>query len=184
MASQVAPLQENRSWSLQMAAIRGLPSCHTSPTGTEDQLQWNLTASNVYSASSFYEVIIMAGRTKEALQFTWYLQIPPTVKIFAYLCIHEKLLTQDVLMCRGIECAWHCVQCQSCSLEMAQAQHLLFYCEYARLFWNRLTLHLGYNILCRGDSIQQTITRSYRRCRHIIPRKNWGVLFFAACWIL
>ena len=145
-------------------------------------MHWNLTANGLYSASSFYQVITTAGRTKAEIQFTWYLQIPPTVRIFAYLTVHEKLLTQDVLMERGIECDRNCVQCQRCSLETAA--HLLFNCDYARICWNRLTLHLGYSILCRGDSIQQTIIRSSRRCRHRLQRKTWGIIFFSLCWQL
>ncbi|XP_078174425.1 uncharacterized protein LOC144568068 [Carex rostrata] len=165
-----------------MASSRGLPCFNNTLTGIEDQLQWNLTSTKLYSSNSFYKVITSTGRTMEGLRFTWHLKIPATIKIFAYLCIQDKLLTQDVLLRRGFECNHSCVQCQRCSLETTH--RILFQCEFALLFWSRFSRYLGYNIFTRGDSVRQSVIRSYNGCRHIMPRKKWGVLFFSACWML
>lgn len=151
MASLIAPLAENRTWSLQMAEQRGLPCFNLLHTATSDCLQWKWTGNNIYSASSFYNMVLTGGRTLWAFRFIWKLNIPPTVKIFSYLCLKGRLLAHEVMMQRGIHCDLRCPLCQRCPLETAD--HLLFHCDYAAVVWNRITIRLGYTIMRKGPTV-------------------------------
>lgn len=182
MAQRIAPLPANRMWSLQQAIQNDLPHFDISRGAAEDKLWWKWTANKVYSAGSFYNTYLSGGRVKWAFHYTWQLQIPPSVKIFAYLCIKGKLLTHDVMSMRGIECDLQCVLCPTCPVETML--HLLFDCQYARKFWFRFRLHLGFPIMTRRASIPDTVTVSYQRCRSRLTRKLWGIYFFSGCWVI
>lgn len=62
-----------------------------------DRIIWTLESSGSYSSKSIYRVLASLGRTQWEFQFTWKSPIPPTVKIFAYLVLKDKILTRDSL---------------------------------------------------------------------------------------
>lgn len=57
-----------------------------------------------YSAQTFYEMVISGGKTGWMFYFTWQLRMPPSVKVFVFLCLKGKLLTRDVLDNQGFQC--------------------------------------------------------------------------------
>lgn len=112
MASIDAPLPANRKWSLEKAIQNGLQATAILHTSSEDRIQWQFTKNDEYSAKSFYDVKIAEGRIACQFQFIWNLKIPPTVRVFAFLCIHDKLLTHEKMITRGFQCAHRCQVCQ------------------------------------------------------------------------
>ena len=145
-----------------------------------DCLFWKWTTHRTYSAISFYNIISYGGKIKWDYRYTWNLHIPPTVKIFAYLCLQGKLLTHDVMEVRGFTCEMSCTLCQSCNIETAA--HLFFQCEHATIVWRRVAWYLGYRLMCRGESVQDMVLKSSWKCARQMTRRKWGVFFFSACW--
>ena len=83
---------------------------------------------------------------------------------------------------RGIPGDRRCVMCSTCSMETLV--HILFYCEYAGWFWRTLKHLLGVDIVCKGNSMGDTVTKSHHACRSRLTRRKWGVYFFSGCWII
>lgn len=97
MASLSSPLPSNRTWSLQRTIANGLHSTDSISVGALDQILWQWTSNGEYSAKSFYDMIVATVRTKWRFEFTWHLKIPPSVRVFVFLCLRGKLLTHDVM---------------------------------------------------------------------------------------
>lgn len=126
--------------------------------------------------------MVTAGLTILPYQFIWQLKIPPTVRVYAYLFLHGRLLTHDVMNYQGLNCDSQRVVCQHCSLETAP--HLFFHCSNARTVWTRLSIMLGVRFLQSGDTVQELVDNSLTTCRNKISRDQWGSYFFAVCWCL
>lgn len=62
-----------------------------------DRMEWKWNNTWVYSARSIYRVMIRVGMIKPLHEYTWKLAIPPTVRIFIYLLLKQKILTKDVM---------------------------------------------------------------------------------------
>lgn len=130
---------------------------------------WQWTGNSEYSAKSFYNMVVTGGKLKWRFNFIWQLQVPPTVRIFTFLCLKGKLLTHDVMLRRGMQCDLGCVLCASCQLETIY--HIMFQCDYARRFWSWYSRILGYSIMHTGNSVQLTVTKSWRLCQGRVTRK-------------
>lgn len=177
--NQIAqPQPQNRRWSLREAADRVLP-VNITFNNSQDQLTWECSNTGEYSSKSCYEVMIKGGKTEWHFAFTWNLRIPPTVKVFAFLCLKGKLLTHDVMLRKGLQCDLWCITCQYCRFETTM--HLLFQCNYALIYWRRIVSLVGCRLVQIGYSIQSTFIKSWRACRGKLTRHKWGTLFLAGC---
>lgn len=67
-----------------------------------DILQWRWCNSGIYTANNAYEVMQGGGKVKWGYAAIWKAKCPATAKIFAFLMIRNKILTQDVLRKRRI----------------------------------------------------------------------------------
>lgn len=148
----------------------------------EDNISWRWGSGNEYSAKSFYDLVVAGGKTRWKFDYTWQLRLPPTVRIFCFLCLKGKILTHDVMLRRGMQCDLECVMCQSCHLETAL--HLLFHCEYATNFWMWYSGILGYSIMHISNSVQRTVSKSWSACKGRVARKEWGVFFYSGVWMI
>lgn len=126
-------------------------------------LVWWWNSNQEYSAKSFYEMMLSGGKTVCKFEFIWKLKMPPTVRVFAFLCLHDKLLTHETMARSGFHCELNCVLCQSCPLETAI--HLFFYCRFAKRFWQRLLWISGFNLVQNGVSIQHMLDNFRKECR-------------------
>lgn len=126
------------------------------------------------------------GKMKWPFSFTWSYPAPPTVKIFAYLVLHDKILTKDVLSRRGLRVDLRCVLCTGCLWETSL--HLLFRCPYAKAVWRKVTEFIQFPIVTVSNSIQQTWFRSQAVVSqgNAMKRKIWAVVSFmgSACMLL
>lgn len=104
MASQNTPDQSTRKYSLHMAVNMGICQVELVHGQIEDRILWLRTNDSEYSANSFYNLVVTAGKTKWEYRFIWQLKIPHTVRVFAFLLLQGRLLTYDVMNYRGIQC--------------------------------------------------------------------------------
>lgn len=66
-------------------------------TNSTDRLVWNWDPSGEYNAKSFYQMIMGGGKIQSRYVVMWKYKVPPTGRIFGYLLLRNKILTQEVL---------------------------------------------------------------------------------------
>lgn len=150
--------------------------------GQQDIMSWCWEGNQVYSAKSIYKLLTEGGLIKWEFSFIWKLPIPPSVRIFIYLLLNEKLLTRDVMVARHFPIQdTSCPLCDSCSLETAN--HIFFECSYSRRLWNKLTSLVSRTIMVPGQTTQEVWASSEHGFANAPGmRSKWRVLFSSACW--
>lgn len=150
--------------------------------GQVDILSWNWEVNAHYSARSVYRILTGGGLVRGEFTAIWKYCIPPSVRIFLYLLLHDKLLTREVMVtrCFNIQDS-SCPLCTSCDFETAH--HLFFECTYSKRIWDNIASAVGCNVVVRGDSVGQVWRMSGARFRRNLgTRTRWQNLFSSACW--
>ncbi|KAJ4771274.1 RNA-directed DNA polymerase (reverse transcriptase)-related family protein [Rhynchospora pubera] len=112
---------------------------HTGQVNQElDVVNWKWNASGTFTVSSAYQMLIAGGKTNFPAFTIWKLKLPFSVKLFAVLLFHNRLLTQEALHKRNIMVQPGCVLCSSANLETAP--HLFSICPFAVQIWQKLKL--------------------------------------------
>jgi hypothetical protein len=100
-----------------------------------DTISWTLTADGKYSASSAYRAQFVGSHPRFLAQKIWNASAEPKCKLFAWLALHEKLLTADMLVVRG----WpHDSACRLCLSAPETATHLYKDCPFTMVIWNQV----------------------------------------------
>lgn len=152
-------------------------------TEAADRIQWKWDKSGVYSVKSIYRVLSEGGRIKCTFRETWTCKIPPSVKIFAYLVLCEKLLTRDTLR-RGMNMQLDCVLCDNCPVE--SILHLLYLCLYAVTVWFEVSRITGITLMTPALTILQIWDKSWQQVRTTgrIPYKQRLARFICVSWMI
>lgn len=151
-------------------------------TDDRDTMRWRWTMDGSYTASSIYRLISEGGKIKSNHNMVWRLPIPPTVRIFAYLLLKCKILTQDVMQVRNMGTDDGCQICQNCPTE--SALHLIFLCPVAVQVWCELTARVGFRLMQPAQSVDEIWEKSRVHARLLGKEiyKQWQSLFMCACW--
>lgn len=83
--------------------------------------------------------------------YTWKLTVPPTVCIFIYLLLKQKILTMNVMNYRSMGLDLGCVMCKNYPFE--SAWHLIFLCSCAIEVWYEMDAKIGYRLMVSQSSI-------------------------------
>jgi hypothetical protein len=98
-----------------------------------DSISWLLTTDGNYSASSAYKAQFLGSHLSFAAQKIWSAHAEPKCKLFAWLALHGKLLTADMLAIRG----WtHDPVCPLCRRAPETAVHICKDCPFTVAIWN------------------------------------------------
>lgn len=100
----------------------------TSLSGEEDAMIWQYESKGVYSTSSLYSIINFRGVQPIYIPSVWSITVPPRIQVFLWLLSHNKLMTKDNLLKRGIEKPPKCMFCS----EHESVDHLFFDCVVAK----------------------------------------------------
>jgi hypothetical protein len=95
-----------------------------------DALVWAYESKGVYSTQSLYAVINFRGVQPVYIPSVWKINVPPRIQIFLWLLSHNKLMTKDNLLKRGIEKPKECMFC----LEEETISHPFFIVLLLKLF--------------------------------------------------
>ncbi|KAJ1701213.1 hypothetical protein LUZ63_000992 [Rhynchospora breviuscula] len=87
-------------------------------TLSQDQIHCKLT-SNCLTSSSFYKFLKVFPKIPSELNHIWKLLLPPRLKTFLWLMLHNKLPTIDNLQKRGLPIVNRCCLCKNCSESIA-----------------------------------------------------------------
>lgn len=97
----------------------------------EDQLKWQVNKGK-YTTAKGYEILQKAGPVQPEWSILWKLQIPPKIKIFLWMALHNALPTLNSLHLRGMQvnpiCRW-------CNVAVETSKHLLWQCTLATNCW-------------------------------------------------
>lgn len=153
-------------------------------TDQEDELRWRWNANGIYSASSFYKIMIEAGLIQWRFEFIWKANAPLKVKLFTLLLLKKRILTHDVMVRRGFQCDLQCAMCVSDHTE--SALHLCYHCQYATRVWEEVQRLLGRRILVNAGSVQQIWDKSWDFIKLVggMSRKKWATIFMCVSWHL
>jgi hypothetical protein len=66
-----------------------------------DSISWLLSTDGNYSASSAYKAQFLGSHSSFVAKKIWSAHAEPKCKLFAWLALHRKLLTADMLAVRG-----------------------------------------------------------------------------------
>ncbi|KAJ4818941.1 RNA-directed DNA polymerase (reverse transcriptase)-related family protein [Rhynchospora pubera] len=115
-------------------AVLSLPTAVTN-MGT-DSVSWKWNSTGTFSVKSAYQMLISGGKSNFLASSIWNLKLPSSIKLFAVLLFHARLLTQEALHKRNIMVQPGCVLCSSVSLE--SADHLFCLCPFVIQTWQKL----------------------------------------------
>lgn len=127
-------------------------------------------------------MLIGGGLIEWEFKVIWKSNIPPSVKVFTYLLLKNRLLTREILVHRNFNPSeTGCPLCENDILE--SALHLFFNCPYSLEIWHKLSNHMGDALLVQGSSVLEVWRESFNKFKHTpSARKKWEVLFSAGCW--
>ncbi|KAJ1686346.1 hypothetical protein LUZ63_017736 [Rhynchospora breviuscula] len=134
---------------------------------------WKLTANGIFSSASVYQLISNTGVLSKLHPFLWKMKSPPRVKIFLWLLLQDRLLTQQNLIVRGWPSSTSCSNCNGRFLETTG--HLFLQCQYAISVWSLIQLRFK---LPRLD-FTLDIGDFWLSLRSF---KDWNIIWVASSW--
>lgn len=119
-----------------------------------DVIKWKWETNRLYSAKSVYATIMGGGKIRDRYAQVWKARVPPTVKIFGFLMLKNRLLTHDNMQHRSMYCAMQCVLCENCPIE--SEFHIFFLCPYVVHVWYILSNKAGVNLISLKQDLNLT----------------------------
>lgn len=118
-------------------------------------------------------LLISTGKVRWNFSDLWQSYAPSKVKFFAFLWLHNKILTRDTMEKRGLYCA----MCAGCPLETVF--HLFFECWYAIKVWS----HFG-DLISISNSVTGSWVRSWQKFKRTtqLDKRIWATMFMGILW--
>ena len=143
-----------------------------------DKMMWIANKSSKFSIKSAIK-IIREGDTRIMADWSWVWRVraPQRTKTFLWLTLHNKVLSNVKRFKRKMD---RSPQCEICSVEVEDLDHLLRYCPNAIAVWQALQqqgLYSSANNEGLHGWIQQNITG-----KHEDP--NWPTKFLITMWCI
>ena len=110
----------------------------------DDQIEWTLNTKAQYTVASAYTIQFSAGFSPIDFSKLWKSKVQPKCKVFMWLWLRQRILTDDNLQLRGIN---HRDNCIFCDQDQETATHMALNCTYARSVWHLLAQWTGQPIL-------------------------------------
>ncbi|KAJ1689817.1 hypothetical protein LUZ63_013972 [Rhynchospora breviuscula] len=136
---------------------------------------WKLTPNGIFSSASVYQFISNTGVLSKFHPFLWKMKSPPRVKIFLWLLLQDRLLTQQNLIMRGWPSATSCSNCNGGFIE--SADHLFLQCQYAISVWSLVQMRFKLPLLDFTLDIGD-----FWLSLRIPSIKDWDIIWAAASW--
>lgn len=95
----------------------------------DDSICWNLTSSKVYSASSAYRSQFLGSYSTSRFDKLWRCKVEGKCRLFMWLWLHGRILTNENLDIKGIP---HSKFCHLCNQEDETPFHLILRCSFSR----------------------------------------------------
>ncbi|KAJ1695641.1 hypothetical protein LUZ63_012339 [Rhynchospora breviuscula] len=130
-----------------------------------------------FSSNSAYKVLADTGIWSYYYKQLWKIKVPPKVKIFLWLLLQDRLLTQDNFQVRGWPTIHSCTTCQSPVTEIAP--HLFIHCTFTHRLWDLIQLLFHLPVLTFTDNIIDFWLNN-----RVNIEKQWDIIWAAVSWAL
>ncbi|KAJ4732774.1 RNA-directed DNA polymerase (reverse transcriptase)-related family protein [Rhynchospora pubera] len=144
-------------------------------------LSWRWTSHGRFSAASAYAMLKYAGQTSVYHRHLWKIKAPPKVRVFLWLLIRDKLLTQHNLQKRGWPSIHSCVLCTHHAEETTM--HLFSECPFVFNTWQAIAAQFN---LPLNISFNEPLWFWLRNISLMSDdrRPTWDTLWSASCWTI
>jgi hypothetical protein len=130
----------NNSSQLEEFTILFMAIVDVTLTDEEETIKWKWTADGKSSASSAYEYQFLGSFTNLPAASIWNARAESKYKSFAWLVLHDRVLTADNIVKKN----WSCNSlCNFCFCFNETTSHILTECNYTEAVWNRYVKMLG-----------------------------------------
>ncbi|KAJ4809797.1 Ribonuclease H-like superfamily protein [Rhynchospora pubera] len=149
---------------------------NTTLNDLDDSVFWLIEGNGIYSVKSCYALLNSNGFNLDLKKSIWLAKVPLKIKLFCWLVLQNRILTQDNLEKRG----WHgpnkCLFCR----DIETVNHLFCTCSFWKRSWDLFNTHNDKQItvnLTSLDSIWDSCLALDK------PKRIYAVSFFAVfCW--
>ena len=146
-----------------------------------DRTIWSASPSGMFSVSSAYNLLLGTSPANFNWNLVWKKTLPPRIKFFLWLVVHNRLLTREVCVRRHIPTTAHCPRCDD---PCESILHLLRDCQESQVIWSSWLQgrRLDYfNSLPFDDWLRVNFSNSSFIVANNIP---WADLFCYTCWYI
>ena len=147
-----------------------------------DRIIWKWTQTEVYSASSAYQVFFAGLERFPCGRALWKTWAPAKCKLHFWLAMRRRIWTADRRLRHGLQSH---VMCPLCEQEAETADHLALGCVFAREVWHSALWRYGLGQLV--PAMDATLTEWWAANRAMIPkerRKGFDSLALLIVWLL
>ena len=117
-------------------------------------------------------------------KFIWKSSIPYRVKVFAWLVVHGKVNTCDLVQRRNPNMALSPSWCVLCRKQNETIDHLLMHCETATKFWNQLFYEAGLSWVVQEKCCALFVERMASFGSNKMARALWNSMIVALMWTI
>lgn len=143
------------------------------------QPRWKWTSNGDFSTASTYIILMESGISMPHNLALWSLKIPTKIRIFLWVAMQDKLLTQQNLSMKGCAVPLGCHLCSNSGMETTG--HLLHSCTFAIRLWQILAPQS--HPLTQTDELH-LFWWTPRETMSKTSRAKWDATWAAGCWNL
>ncbi|KAJ8431324.1 hypothetical protein Cgig2_013540 [Carnegiea gigantea] len=156
-----------------------ITSFELAPVGVEDSLYWAASKSGEFSIKSALAIIRGEQHTLQGLdwKWVWKAKVPQRIRLFAWLVVHDKLLTNAERYKRHMVSYSNCVVCGA---EREDINHILRRCPQAFSVWQALNFK-DFTPVDRQLGVQEWFKLNATKV-HEDP--HWQTKFLTTTWYI
>ncbi|KAJ3700403.1 hypothetical protein LUZ61_004108 [Rhynchospora tenuis] len=176
----IATLLEDRTTStafqdiLHFSEFFSLSVCNL---GTSQGITWKWSNTGEYSSVSAYRLLADPGLRSPYHKLLWKIKAPPKVRIFLWLTLLDRILTQQNLLRRNWPSITACQCCTSDCLETSV--HLLVHCAFAKQIWSLLQIKFNLPVITFTPDLQTFWLQNRATCGPF-----WDIIWAASTWAI
>lgn len=109
-------------------------------TQQDDEIIWRWTDSGKYTMASAYNCQFLGSMATFQPDSLWQAKTKPRCRFFAWLVMHDRVLTAENMLKKNWDCN---PTCQFCLVEPETTPHLLTKCNYTEVIWDEIADYWG-----------------------------------------
>lgn len=142
--------------------------------------KWRWDKQGQFTCASAYRAMHHSGFISPFHGELWKTKVLMKVRIFIWLMLDNKILTQEVLFHRGCIVPTGCHFCGDIAME--SKDHIMWDYIYARRFWFSITAQFNFNMDGAEDILRAWTQVNMDSARSV--RVLWNVVWVAGAWSL
>ncbi|KAL4383219.1 hypothetical protein GQ457_15G014810 [Hibiscus cannabinus] len=148
-----------------------------------DTLGWRWNDNKEFSTSSAYDFLMNPGfnPTDAVWKRIWTLEIPQRVRVFLWITLHQRHLTNAERFRRHLSSS---AVCSICSHGVEDMDHVLRHCSMARNLWLRVVPPVLLEDFLNRPFITWLRENMFYQQSNQLLAESWSCRFAIVCWLL